>query len=494
MKRSTVLVILFLVQSLTAQDWQQVNGKVFLDANGNNSMDAREKGIRDVWVSNGDTFVQTDKNGSYTILVKPGQILFPILPSKYHYTETDKWWHSFFEETDTSGKFNFGLVEQQTKKRFKVLAVGDIQVGDTTEMLQAGNSVLRELVNRKDYDMSIYLGDLVNDVPTLFQPLKTMMNGNQIPMWTVYGNHDRDFSVAPQKQPNAYNRHFGPDTYAFFKNEVLFIILNSIYPEGKFGYNGIYDEHQLNFLRNILAEIEHDRPIVIAQHIPLVGMENKNDVVQLLDPFKKVLFLSGHTHTVFRNYITTPSGNTIHELTAGAVSGHWWTGQRSWEGVPLALMHCGTPKGYFEVEFNEGDYVVNYKGVGLPKTKQMSVWLGDYNDAPTSFLSKDDNIYINVYVGSDSTAIDLDINGLPVVKVEKVNELDPFVAYIKRMQKEGGTPDNLSKKSPYLRKKSNHLWKAQLPFGLKRGIHKLRIRVKDNKVRPFTEDVWFWKK
>ncbi|MBR9855611.1 MAG: phosphoesterase [Algicola sp.] len=494
MKQLTVLVILFLFQSLSAQDWQQVDGKVFLDTNNNKVMDANEKGIRNIWVSNGDTFVQTDKSGAYSILVRSGQTIFPIIPSKYHYTDQNKWWYTFLDNADSETSFNFGLVKQQTKDQFKLLAVGDIQVGDTTETLQAGNSVLRELVNRDDYDLSIYLGDLVNDVPSLFHPLKAMMRGNNIPMWAVYGNHDRDFSAGMEEQPSAYNQHFGPDTYAFFKNDVLFIALNSIYPVGKFGYKGIYSQQQLGFLKNLLAEVKNDQPIVIAQHIPFVGMENKNEVIQLLDSFKKVLFLSGHTHTVFQNNITTPSGNIIHELTAGAVSGHWWTGQQNWEGIPLSLMHCGTPRGYFEVNFKKGDYTINYKGVGLPKTKQSSVWLGDYNGEPTSFLSKDNSIYINVFVGSDSTSVSVDMNGFTDIKLEKVKEIDPYVAYIKRSQKEGNAPDGLSKKSPYLRKKSDHLWKAQLPIGLKPGIHRLRIKVKDPKIEQFEEIIWFWKK
>ena len=45
----------------------------------------------------------------------------------------------------------------------RVALVGDPQVDDSTEMGYARRSVYRELQGRRDLDMCVFLGDLVND-------------------------------------------------------------------------------------------------------------------------------------------------------------------------------------------------------------------------------------------------------------------------------------------------------------------------------------------
>ncbi|MCM4166764.1 3',5'-cyclic adenosine monophosphate phosphodiesterase CpdA [Arenibacter antarcticus] len=490
-----ILGPLLLIEGVFAQDEpQMVQGKVFLDRNQNNILDSKEQGLKKVWVSNGDTIVQTDKKGNYRIRAKKGQTIFPIIPSKYTYTNKNNWWHIMPDSWTKEISYDFGLIKQEIKRKFKFLAIGDIQVGDTTELLQASNSILKELTNRNDYDFSIYLGDLVNDSPNLFKPLNRIIQEADNQAWTVYGNHDRNFNAERTEQSNLYNINFGPNTYAFFRNKVLFISLNSIYPIGKYGYEGIYGKEQLRFLESLVQKVPKDHPIVINQHIPFVGMKNKDEVLNILNEYHKVLFLTGHTHTVFQNYIKTPAGNTIHELTAGAVSGYWWTGQKSWEGIPLALMNCGTPRGYFEIDFDKESYTIKYKGVGLPKEQQLSVWAGEYNGEPSSFLSESNEFYVNIFSGSDRTSVAMKFQQAPIQYLEKVTEMDPFVAYIRRSQKDQKSPDGQSKSSPYLKKHSRHLWKGKLPKNTVPGIYKVEILVQDPKLKDFHQSIWIWKK
>ncbi|MDN3667194.1 calcineurin-like phosphoesterase C-terminal domain-containing protein [Algibacter miyuki] len=453
------------------------------------------KGLKNMMVSNGDTIVTTNKKGVFKIPVKKGQVVFPILSSGYGYANTKKWWYNIpsdFESTSDL-KIDFQLQKIQKNKAFKFLAIGDIQVGDNTELLQATQSVLKELLNRNDYDFSIYLGDLVNDAPDLFMPLKKLVDDVKQPSWVVYGNHDRNFKTDKENQPNLFRDNFGPDTYAFFRNDVLFVALNSIKPEGKYGYKGIYKKNQIDFLSQLLATVDANQPIVISQHIPFVGMKNKKELIEILNPFKNVLFLTGHTHTAFRNTIKMPSGNMIHELTAGAVCGNWWTGQKDWEGIPLALMSCGTPKGYFEIDFNKADYKIKYKGINLPSNKQFSVWFGDYNGEPLSSLAESNAFYVNVFSGSSDTKVSVVLPNKKVVFLKKEAILDPFVNYIKQTQKEGLTPDKNSKKSAYLRTKSRHIWKGVMPDELEKGYHKVEIKIEDPYFSTIKDFLWVLK-
>ncbi|ALJ03992.1 phosphoesterase [Pseudalgibacter alginicilyticus] len=468
---------------------------VWLQGTVSNKNKTTNKKLKNIWVSNGDTLVKTDKKGFFKIPVKKGQVLFPILPSGYGHSNTKKWWYNIPSDFDSNTKIeiDFELQEIQEKKAFKFLAIGDIQVGDTNELLQATQSILKELLNRNDFEFSIYLGDLVNDTPELFLPLKKLVDDIKQPSWVVYGNHDRNFNTDKKNQSNLFRDNFGPDTYAFFRNNVLFVSLNSITPEGKYGYKGMYQDNQITFLSQLLKTVDPNQPIVISQHIPFVSMKNKQDIINILNPFKNVLFLTGHTHTAFRNNIKMPSGNIIHELTAGAVCGNWWTGQKNWEGIPLSLMSCGTPKGYFEIDFNNNNYSINYKGIDLPNSKQFSVWLGDYNGEPLSPLSKTNEFYVNVFSGSDSTKVSIKLSNQDIIYLKKERITDPFVNYIKRSQKEEKSPDKNSKKSPYLRTKSRHIWKGVFPNNLEKGYHKIEVLIQDPKLLDIKQSLWILK-
>jgi len=478
------LFIGFLSNAQTNNTW--VNGTIFV----------KNKRLKEVMVSNGDTIVMTNKKGEYKIPVKEGQVLFPILPSGYAYSNRKKWWFNIPEhlEPNSTIKVAFNLQKIKEKKNFTFLAIGDIQVGDDKELLQATQSVMTELLNRKDYDFSIYLGDLVNDSPELFTPLKKLIDDIEQPSWVVYGNHDRNFKSGKENQSNFFRENFGSETYAFFRNDILFVSLNSITPEGKYGYKGIYQENQIKFLSELLASVKPDQPIVISQHIPLVGMKNKQELLNILNPFKNILVLSGHTHTVFQNEIKMSSGNIIHELTAGAVCGNWWTGQKNWQGIPLSLMSCGTPKGYFEINFNNDNYKIKYKGVDLPSNKQFSVWLGNYNSEPLSSLSNNNEFYVNVFSGSENTSVSVELDDNNSINLKRERITDPYVNYIKRSQKDEKSPDKNSKKSPYLRTKSRHIWKGIFPDNFKKGYNKIVITIEDPYFRTIKESFWVLKK
>lgn len=456
----------------------------------------KHKALKEVFVSNGDTIVRTNKKGEFRIPVKEGQVVFPILPSGYGYANPKKWWFNISNDLaeNSEVEIDFSLQKLKEKKAFKFLAIGDIQVGENEELLQATQSILKELINRDDYDFSIYLGDLVNDSPELFLPLKQLIDDVNQPSWVVYGNHDRNFEVEKENQPNLFRENFGSENYAFYRNDVLFVSLNSITPEGKYGYKNNYLPNQLKFLTQLVAKLKPTQPIVISQHIPLVAMQNKDSIIEILNNFKNVLFLTGHTHNVFQNEIKMPSGNTIYELTAGAVCGNWWTGQNDWEGIPVSLMSCGTPKGYFEIDFNNENYKINYKGVNLPSSKQFSIWFGDYDSTPLEPLSDSNEFYINVFSGSNNTQVSVKLSNGDVVYLKRERIVDPFVNYIKKTQKEETAPDKNSEKSAYLRYKSQHIWKGTFSNDLESGYHKIEVLIKSPKTAPIKESSWFYKK
>ena len=74
----------------------------------------------------------------------------------------------------------------------RVAFVGDPQVDNETELGYAQRSIYRELKSRKDLDMVVFLGDLVNDDASLLAVSKASLDSLGLPWYSVPGNHDRD--------------------------------------------------------------------------------------------------------------------------------------------------------------------------------------------------------------------------------------------------------------------------------------------------------------
>lgn len=502
MKQFFIFYIFFCVGLCQAQTFE-VSGVIFLDENGNGLKDPFEEPLRNVRVSNGKTLTSSNRKGNYTIEAEPGDKVFPILSQGYSFNKGKTWWFSVSSQTQDFSKrikgADFGLITSPLKANFKALIIGDIQVGDHEELWYADQSILSELRQRDDYDFSIFLGDLVNDEPQLFKPLSQRIKNLQKPTWSVYGNHDKNSIHSHKFQHKDYSEFFGPTTYAFYKEKVLFVVLNTIEPVGKYGYNGKYGANDLQFLSELLKETGENQLLVISQHIPLGMLDNKSELLEIVKKQERVLLLSGHTHTVFQNFRNRGEGQQFHELTAGAVSGHWWTGEKDWQGVPLALMQCGTPRGYFEVDFSQNkdgiDYQIKFKGVGLTKEKQASIWLGDPGlEVKNVITPKDSQFFVNVFAGSEKTQVQYRINDGDWKIMERERIIDPFIRRIKELQDEKKYPDSISRRSPYLSRSSSHIWKSTIPTDLQEGYHKLEIRANDHYGLDHQEVKWFWMK
>lgn len=467
------LSLIVLLAILPAALWAQViRGQVFLDKNENQTRDKGERGIRQVWVSNGADMVQTDRKGYYSITAKPGQSIFPILPSDYT-TSTKQaaqrgnaaFYYLDPQLADLPTEVNFALKAEKQAETFRIGAIGDVQVDNQEEFSYAARSILQELSQREDLAFNIILGDLVNNNMDLLAPLKSAFAGLPMPSWTLMGNHDRNVDHAGSMD-DVFNRNFGADTYAFNYAQVHFIILNNIYATGRRSYEGRISEDQLEFLKNDLQQIDKETTVVISQHIPMAQTRNKAEVLALLEGFKQVLFLSGHTHQIHRY---SYENKAIHELGAGATCGTWWRGEKNAAGIPDALMQDGSPRGYFVVEFNQGDYRFRYKGVGLDAHKQMAL----YTDSTKR------KVIVNVYGGSAQTQVHMQIDSLDDITLERRRQVDPRVVQLVKRYKEKIYPTPGSTRIPLGNRPSSHIWEAMLPESLKPGMHKVIIRAED---------------
>lgn len=467
MMRLKFIWVLILLLSATDFTWSAesgpvwIAGQVFEDTNGNGRMDGRERGLKGIGVSNGDTIVLSDRKGRFKLPLLPGASVFPILPADYQlpsYVQNADFAYFLHIPDVNKADLHFPLQKRKAIARFSMSAVGDMQVDNKQELHYAHQTVLRELANRQDLDFHLFLGDQVNSDSGLEKEVQAALERLQTPLWTVFGNHDR--SVQAVWQDSVYNTYFGASNYAFNFGEIHFVVLNNVWSDGSRSYHGRYSERQLRFLANSLALLPKDQTVVIAQHIPMALTRNRDDLLALLGEDRRVLVLSGHTHRVSRYFF----GENVSELVVGASSGNWWTGERDFRGVPHASMQDGTPRNYFVLDFEGSDFQFRFKGVEIDALQQMHIWLAEQDSIDKTWaVDLEGTLVANIYAGSEKTEAYFQVNNGEWIKMERTRMADPSVQRLVALNRAAVYPSAYSQRSALRSSASPHIWTAKLP-------------------------------
>ena len=280
----------------------------------------------------------------------------------------------------------------------RVALVGDPQVDNPVEMGYARRSIYRDLRGRRDLDLCIFLGDLVNDNMSLLPESLNIIDSLPFQSFMVPGNHDRDVyhgskssgSMSRPRDLSTWRKSVGYVDTSFVRGNVRFIMMNNVQhaAAGMTDYVGGFTEKQKHWLDSVLVtDVARGRKMsrgsvdrsrkpsrgkvtpaltILATHIPFSQMNGRDSVLALIPEHTRMLYVSGHTHFVSRD-------NSIPEVIAGATCGSWWRGVKDSDGVPYALQSCGAPRGYFVAEIKrDGDYTLRYRCVG--RDDEVSVW------------------------------------------------------------------------------------------------------------------------
>lgn len=172
-------------------------------------------------------------------------------------------------------------------------------------------------------------------------------------VYSTLGNHDlvaakpRDGSPAADDPRFIFKSRLSQKQtyYSFDHNGHHFMVLDSIYlTNDKYMYHGFIPDPQMQWIKNDLANISKEMPIVIITHIPLVTsffsitdgastaarpdrvIVNNAEVLDQFKDHKLLLVLQGHLHIKER----IDWRNTTF-ISGGAISGKWWQG--SWHGT-----------------------------------------------------------------------------------------------------------------------------------------------------------------
>ncbi len=479
----TLLFITTAICSLVSLYGQNhIEGIVYDDRNGNGQRERGERPLRNIPVSNGDTIVLTDRKGHFELPIQPGQSVFAIAPAGRRTVSNGTASGYFFHlpDNDTVGplpSLSFALAPCETHEKFRMAAVGDMQVDNRDELAYAQRTVLSELSGRSDVAFSLMMGDLVNDNHLLLRPVDTLLRLLPHPVWCVVGNHDLDAVPRGSRQPRLHREFcnvFGAADYIFDFGPVRFVVLDN----NSHGFGGRFTDNQLRLIRNVIAITPNRQQLVFAFHVPLAATENGSDLLDLLGN-RPALILSAHLHTIER-HIWRPG---IAELIVGATCGSWWVGERDPDAVPVALQQCGSPRNYFLIDFSADGYRFTFKGVGLDKTRQMEFWISGEEiidrEIPALREIPVGTVAVNLYGGCETSQVEMSVDGDEWIPMVRTPMVAPTVSRVAYWNRHAGYPTKFSRRIPLRRTASPHIWTAQLPDQAMQGPHLLRVRATD---------------
>lgn len=252
-------------------------------------------------------------------------------------------------------------------------------------------------------------------------------------------------------------------------------MLHDCFRPGRYDYNGIVTDRQLEWLKNDLAMVPTDKLIFLHMHIPIVSFVDqflpKHNVDNVQDLYETLGCVAGtcertivsnhaHTHTndnmlpgeffegfgsVFDNGNMTvweSSGPVpFHQILVGAASGNWYSGDFDESTVPESFQRLGSPKGYWIFEFDGASYVETFKVPGKPVARQMHMdiqtpefvnwyetlaeWtnsgpdpddipplsINDLPDTKIVLLGSESHLTVNVYAGTRDHVVEASFDG-----------------------------------------------------------------------------------
>ncbi|UDL95912.1 calcineurin-like phosphoesterase family protein [Lichenihabitans sp. PAMC28606] len=507
-----------------------VRGIVFEDTGITGIRQADSRGVAGVLVSNGREVVKTDADGGYTLPLRDETIIFVIKPAGFTTpVEADTMLHRFYRINQPSGSpvalnltfegieptaplpasLDFPLTRQDEPAQFEVVLFTDPQPQTPAEVDFIREDVVNAL-NGTPAKFGMTLGDMMFDDLSLYGRYNGIIATLGLPWYNIGGNHDLNFE-APNRHYSreTFKRTFGPPYYAFAYADAVFIILDNVdylgtdpkRPGGAGKYEGRIDPAQMDFIRNLLAEVPTDKLLVVTLHIPLrtyidpedpaQNLTNRAEFLKLFEGRPHSVSFSGHTHTTEHHYLdaadgwTGPQPHHHHVLTA--VSGSWWSGPYDHRGVAVADSRDGTPNGFHILSIDGTSYTTRYVPLKEPNGRQIrlsvlshlhSEMRRDYRpgaliEPPIALAAVPSTTLVaNVFDGGPKTTVTMRIGTAEPISMVRKAIPDPFVEDV-------FARNEAVKKAWVKAEVSSHMWTVRLPPTLGPGVHPVRVAATD---------------
>jgi C terminal of Calcineurin-like phosphoesterase/N terminal of Calcineurin-like phosphoesterase/Calcineurin-like phosphoesterase len=516
-----------------------VSGLVFENRDGSGAQSAENPGLAGVLVSDGRDVAVTGADGRYTLplpdeatifVVKPAGFMPPVdplthLPRFYRHHQplgSPPSLNLQFEGIAPTGplpaSLDFALNRQDEPKAFEVVMITDPQPENEAEVDFIREDLI-EALQATNAKFGLTAGDIMFDDLSLYPRLNAIIGTIGLPWWNIGGNHDLNFEAPDRKYSReTFKRFFGPNYYAFFYANTLFLMLDdvdylgpvAVKSRGPDRYEGRLDEAQLAFIANVLAHTPDDTLVVAVLHIPIrtyLGEENYQNLVnrdalfRLLEGRKHAVSFAGHTHTTEHHYFGAADGwqgaEPHHHHILTALSGSWWSGPFDHRGVATADSRDGTPNGFHILSVDGNACSTRFVPAKEPNGRQMRLSIlsrfhGIAKEADNEFRQvrllgspvparslHASTLIANVFDGGERTKVTMTIGDRPAVAMTRENRPDPFV-------EEVFARNEATRKFWVKAEKSSHVWTARLPPDLAPGAYRVVVEATDEHGRAIT--------
>jgi len=512
-------------------DTATVSGLVFEDKDGSGKPGPGNSGLAGVLVSNGKDIAVTDADGRYTLplpeeavifVVKPAGFMPPVdpatnLPRFYRLHQPDGSPASLnltFAGVPPTGPLppsvDFALRRLDEPTAFEVVLFTDPQPESDVEVDFIREDVIEALAGTKA-QFGLTSGDIMFDDLSLYDRYNAIIGAIGLPWWNVGGNHDLNFE-APDRQRSreTFKRVFGPNYYAFFYSQTLFLMLDDVdylgtdktKPHGEGVYEGRLDATQLEFVRNVLTRTPPDTLIVMVLHIPLrtymdmpvhassIEKASRDELFALFEGRRYTVSFSGHTHTTEHHYFDAADGwkgaAPHHHHVMTALCGSWWSGPYDHRGVAYADSRDGSPNGFHILSVDGNAYKTRFVPAKEPNGRQIRLSIesqfhaanreikyqfrpGQLNGSPIGRATLGAaTLVANVFDGGPKTKVTMRIGDRAPIEMSPRRMPDPFV--------EDLYARNEATKKPWIKAEiSSHIWTARLPHDLDVGAHRVVV-------------------
>ncbi|WP_199542593.1 calcineurin-like phosphoesterase family protein [Prauserella sp. PE36] len=554
-------------------DRSVLTGKVFVDRNRDSVSGPQERGLGGVLVSNGRDVVTTDSHGRYRLPAFDNMTVFITQPSGYqvpvdesnvaqfHYNHLpegspDLRYGGIAPTGPLPAEVNFPVVKSrltQSQEQHCVIA-GDLQTYDKEEVGYARKGAINDLAGRTDYQGcgTLFIGDVVGDDLSLYPDVKELTSLTNGPARFLPGNHDLDFdATTPEHSFDTFRAQLAPAYYSYDIGNVHVVALNTVRypctpdldnadglrptcddPVNQPRYNGRLDENQLAWLERDLAKVDDNKLVVIASHVGLLNFADEGSPIHQVDQVREVhelvkgrkaVAVAGHSHSI-ENMKTGDlvkgwrdlfgiKGLPFPHITAGAISGDWYSGSLTEDGYPVAVGRDGGRPGVLTLDIKgnsfkerytvtgQSDQVQTQLGINSPTYREWYVarqaWnrtrdgaapqLADPHVVTRADLNGRTWITTNFWMGSTGSTVKVSIDGARAQHAVRTQQLrgedqlvgpewsDPHAAAQQLVN--GGS----------LADRTMHLWRFQLPTDLAPGAHRAVVTATDSYGRQFTD-------
>jgi hypothetical protein len=478
-------------------------GIVFHDIDNDGKYGENDSAYSGVKVSNGIDIVETDALGRYELPIEEDMAIFVIKPNgfrtrldennlpKFYYLHKPSGSPKFkFRGVKPTGalpqSIDFPLYRQDEPEAFKILLFGDPQPRNNQEVEYAMHDVISELVGDQENAFGVTLGDIAFDNLDTFKSLNQAIGLIGIPWYNVIGNHDLNLDAKVRKNINeTFEATYGPSYYSFDYGQVHFVVLDNIDWRGptekakRHHYFAKFGEQQLEFVKKDLSMIPETQMVVLLMHIPIMGVEDKTGLFELIEKRPYCVSVSGHTHDHRHMFLGKKDGfngeQPHHHIVNVTVSGSWWSGAKNENGIPHTTMADGAPNGYSMMTFDEQGYRMDFKAAGSPASDQMRIHLGSRMDTNATDQQE---VWVNVYNGSEKSTVSMSVDNGDWIELKKEFTTDPY--YVELAERDSEAERKLAKP-----RNSHHLWKANLPADILPGAHLLQVKTVDMHERTY---------